>query len=133
MRPEVISAVLVALGAIGTWLSVILTRRGKREDTRLQQVDQAFDHMKELADTRAADILRVVSERDAAVADAERIRLAWEARWDRQIVRCRTITANLVDAIAELRKAAGPAVGDVKVNEAMQELQEHNEDDHPTK
>ena len=126
MRPEVISGLLAALGIFGSYLAAILTRRGKTEDLKLQRADQAFDHMKELAETRSVDLVRATADRDAAWAEVERVRKLWEGRWDRQILRCRKVTAALVETIAMLRTDADPKQRQV-VEDALHALDEHND------
>lgn len=129
MPTEVVAPLLGMLGVFGTWLSIVLTRRGKREDVKLQRADQAFDHMRELAETRSADLARVTGERDAGWAEVERVRSIWEARWDRQMARCREVTSGLVATITELRQA-GHITGEhqQRVEQMLQRLDEHNED-----
>jgi len=132
-----VSSALTALGIFGTLLGVWLARRGKTEDNRRLENQQTFDQIQAVADARKeeitrkdAEIVRLQTLLDTARADVDRVRTSWEERWSRQMKRCREVTAALVDAIAILRLAAGPAVGDVAVNEAMESLHEHNEDDH---
>jgi len=132
-----VSSLLTALGIFGTLLGVWLARRGKREDNQRLENQQTFDQLQTVADARKdeitrkdAEIVRLQTLLDTARADVDRIRTQWEDRWNRQMKRCREITAALVEAISALRKAAGPAVGDSRVNEAIESLREHNEDDH---
>lgn len=137
VSPWVVSSLLTALGIFGTLLGLWLARRGKREDNKRAETQQTFDQLQAIADSREQEIIRKDSEltrltgqRDAAYTEVERLRSTWEERWDRQMGRCRTITAALVKAVSELREAAGPAAGDLKVEEAVQALQDHNTRDH---
>ena len=132
-----VSSALTALGIFGTLLGVWLARRGKREDNQRLENQQTFNQIQGVADARLAEITRKDAEigrllvlLTEARSEVDRVRTQWEDRWERQMKRCRTITAALVEALATLRKAAGPAAGDEAVDDAMQELQQHNEDDH---
>jgi uncharacterized protein YlxW (UPF0749 family) len=125
-----ISSLLTALGILGTMLGVWLTRRGKQEDNRRAEYQQTFDQLQEVATARKDEIDRLTIALASSRAETDTIRTKWEDRWDRQMKRCRVITASLVHALAELKRAAGPADGDGAVQEAMDALHQHNEDDH---
>lgn len=117
----IVSVSLTAIGLGATFLATILTRKGKREDQKLSERQTAYEELYQLNEARGAEIVRL----NAAILA---IRDEWEARWDRQMVRCRTITEPLVRTIVKLQ-AARP-FPDPEAAEALTELEHHNEDDH---
>lgn len=136
--PEVTSAVLTGAGIGGGWFASWLARRGKKEDVKIAERAQAFAEFRELVDRlegelerKGVELARVTAERDAAVEARETVRAQGESRWDRQMVRCREITAGLVATISELRRLAGPAGRDA-ADATLRTLEEHDERDHET-
>lgn len=127
--PEVTSAVLTALGIGGAWLATLLARRGKKEDTRIGERQQAFQEILDLAASRLSEIARLITERDAAKDRGEKIAASWETRWDRQMERCRNITEPLVATIQELRKGC-TAEAEAHADTVLRQLSAHNERDH---
>ena len=129
VSPEVTSGVLTALSVGGLWFGTWLSRREKKEDTRISERSQAFEEILALNKTNAAEIARLIAERDAANERAERVATSWETRWDRQMERCRQITAPLVETIAALRLKPDE-VSQVHADAVLRTLAEHNERDH---
>lgn len=127
--PELTSSALTALAVGGTWFASWLARKGKREDTKIAVGNQTFTQLRELAEARLDDIERLTAALAAANAEIERIRSAWEARWDRQMARCRKVTDALVRAITALRKLATPEARQ-EADRVLVELEEHRQDDH---
>lgn len=128
LSPEVTSAFLTALSIGAAWFASWLARRGKKEDTRISERGQAFDELLQLADRRLVEITRLTTERDAAVIERERIRTAWEDKFDRQTSRCRVITEPLVTALKHLQEQAPGARAEA--SDALRSLAEHDERDH---
>lgn len=116
----IVSVSLTAIGLGATFLATILTRKGKREDQKLSERQTAYEELYQLNEARGAEIVRL----NAAILA---IRDEWEARWDRQMARCRTITDTLSRAIVKLQQVHpdAPTAAD-----ALTELDHHNEDDH---
>jgi hypothetical protein len=129
ISPELTTAILTAFTVAGAWFATWLGRRGKKEDTRISERGQAFDQLVKLAENRLVEINRLSTERDAAVVEREKVRVSWEERWDRQMVRCREITEDLVATIGQLRILSGPA-GRQAADDTLRALDEHNERDH---
>jgi hypothetical protein len=127
--PELTTAILTAMSIASAWFATWLARRGKREDTKIQEANQAFSQLRELAEARLAEITRLTASLTAANSELDRIRDQWEKRWERQMKRCRDVTEPLVSAIAALRKLAGPAA-DEQAETVMRVLEAHNQDDH---
>jgi hypothetical protein len=125
---ELTTPIIAAASVTATWLVAILTRKGAREDNRIREDDQAFEQISSLAATRLTEINRLTAERDAANVERERLRVSWEERWDRQMTRCREITAPLVDALAKLQ--ANVPGADQETAAALRALAEHNDRDH---
>lgn len=122
--PELTSSALTALAILGTWFGTWLARKGKREDNRIEQNNQSFGQLLSLADARLAEIQRLSAE-------LERVRTSWEARWDRQMRRCRKVTDSLADAIRVLQRQI-PGATQPTAEAALQALEEHELDDHDT-
>lgn len=127
--PELTTGILTSAGIGGAWFATWLGRRGKKEDNQLAVRGQAFDEVLALAAGRLTEITRLAAERDAANVEKERLRVAWEERWDRQMDRCREITAPLVATIGRLQDGCTPEAKAAADN-ALRRLQEHNERDH---
>jgi hypothetical protein len=127
--PELTSAALTALGLVGTWFAVGLARKGKREDIRIADANQTFTQLNELSNQRLAEITRLAAALSAATLENERLRTAWESRWDRQMKRCRQVTDSLVQALNALRKLAGPNAKE-DADEVLRVISAHNQDDH---
>lgn len=98
----IVSVCLTAIGLGSGFLATILTRKGKREDQKLSERQTAYEELYQLNEARGAEIVRLNAEKATDRAALQALRDEWEARWDRQMARCRTIT----------------------------ELEHHNEDDH---
>jgi hypothetical protein len=126
---ELTTGILTALGIGGAWFATWLGRRGKKEDNQLAERGQAFDEIVKLATERLTEIHRLAAERDAANTERERLRVSWEDRWDRQMQRCRDITAPLVSTIGLLRHGCTPE-GLHSADDALRALQEHDDRDH---
>lgn len=105
----VISGVL----AIGSVLGVVLSRIGQKQDVEQRQVSDQFERM----------LNEVTYWRDSAT----RTREEWEARWDRQINRCRGITDRLAMTLALTAKDPAERAS---VEEVLGELRNHNSTDH---
>lgn len=101
-------AVLAILAILGTWFATVLARKGKREDTKIATGNQTFTQLRELGEARLAEINRLQTENAGLRAENERDRLAWEARWDRQMTRCRKVTDEAAGSIARLMQRAAP-------------------------
>lgn len=126
---ELTTGILTALGIGGAWFATWLGRRGKKEDVQLAERGQAFDELKALAAERLTEIHRLAAERDAANIERERLRVSWEDRWDRQMQRCRDITAPLVATIGALRMGC-TAEESRRAGETLRALKDHDERDH---
>lgn len=127
--PELTTGILTSAGIGGAWFATWLGRRGKKEDNNYRERGQAFDEILQLAAGRLTEITRLAAERDAANVEKERLRVAWEERWDRQMDRCRNVTAPLVAVIGRLQAGCTPEAQAAAEN-ALQRLQEHDERDH---
>jgi hypothetical protein len=139
IRPEVTSAFLGVLAVAATWFATWLARRGKKEDNRIVERGQAFDQLLELANQRRDEIVKLKAEADklrgeASLADGKReeLRASWESRWDRQMQRCRDITAPLVATIKHLQESPASRMFEViaEAEEVVRRTEEHNERDH---
>ena len=87
--PSTVSLILGILTIVAALVGHYLSRRGKQDEVRQQQVAQAssekttaFDQQVELTKQYKADNTELRQQ----VRD---IRAEWEARWDRQMARCR--------------------------------------------
>jgi NAD dependent epimerase/dehydratase family enzyme len=115
------SAVMALLIPLGTLLAVILTRRSKAEDHKLAEDQQAFQQIYQLAEIRAGEIVRLANALVTARNDAD-------ARYDRQLFRCRKVTESLVAALEEVRKH--PATAEAMAQQALSLLREHRSYEH---
>lgn len=126
---ELTTAVLTALSIGGAWLATFLARRGQREDHRIAESNQTFTQLRELGEGRLNEINRLNAAIADERADKERVATAGEARWDRQMARCRRVTDSLVRAVEMLRTSPTADAEDA-ADAALLELTRHNEDDH---
>jgi vacuolar-type H+-ATPase subunit I/STV1 len=106
-----------------------LSRRGKRDEIRQQQVAQAFEErntafeqVSALADRYKGDADR---ERDLRQRDND----AWEARWSRQMDRCRLITDTASNTITDLMKFV-PLSQQRDAGRVLDDMAEHRAEDH---
>lgn len=110
----IISGVL----AIGSVLGIILSRMGKKEDVEQQAVSDQFK--------------RMLDEVNYWQASASTTRTEWEARWDRQMDRCRKITDRMAGALQTLLGQLDDEhkVADHTVQEVIEAVKDHDNVDH---
>lgn len=123
---EVTSALLTATmifaGLFGTWLA----RKGKREDNKIAAANQTLIEIRALAEERRIEIVSIRGELTAERIAHQETRDREEKRWDRQMKRCRIVTDNLVNALAERWAEKGQE----KRDQALRDLEQHNFEDH---
>jgi hypothetical protein len=128
-----LAVLTVASIFVGQWLA----RRGKKDETSQQQAAQriaerseAFDQLESLAAARLTEL----NYKDTLIATLRgeliSTRQEWEARWSRQMERCRAITDSSTKSILNLiqnpeeKSAARDAV------ETLDAIEKHRKADH---
>ena len=124
--PEIVSAALTAIGIFAALFGTWLARKGKREDVKIATVSQSLLELRTLAEARDQEIIRLqgalVSERTAHQESRDRA----EARWSRQMERCRVMTDSLVTALSAVRAELSSDTRD----KALRDLEQHRFEDH---
>lgn len=115
MNPTIWTVVIAGAGVFGALLGTVLSRIGKKGDQELESIRDQFG--------------RLISEVNYWKETSVTARDQWEARWDRQMTRCRKITDALVGALAPLLRAAS-AEDRQAAEKALEDLREHNDSDH---
>lgn len=146
--PSTVTLILGVLGVAAAFAGHVLTRRGKRDEIRQQQVAQAFEErntafeqVSSMADRYKgdADYQRQLREQDRLNHEAElqrerelreRERAAFEGRWQRQLNRCRKVTDAAYDKLTEIIRFV-PPVQQRDAGHVLDELEEHRREDHP--
>ena len=126
--------ILGALTFVASALAAWLMWRGKKADNKVAVRNANYDELERLAKSRLEEINRLQAAKTAADDEVDRVRTSWEQRWDRQMSRCRGVTDKLVDVVAMLKTPPKDHLQpgeEIQVDEVLQELQEHREDDHP--
>lgn len=110
-------------------------------EERRAETDQRMNNMQTVIDRLLAENTRLVASevhlrlaRDSAdartIEHVERVRADWEARWSRQMERCRLITEPLVATITRLSASSNDEGAKVAARQATDTLDEHNLEDH---
>jgi hypothetical protein len=127
--PSTVSLILGLFTVAAAFAGHYLSRRGKRDEIRQQQVAQAFEErntafeqVSALADRYKGDADR---ERDLRQRDND----AWEARWSRQMDRCRLITDTASNTITDLMKFV-PLSQQRDAGHVLDDMAEHRAEDH---
>lgn len=109
------SVIIGIVSSLVLLIGYILTQRGKKGDQAQEAIKSQFDRM--LTENR------YLAEQLAAT------RKEWEARWDRQMVRCRKITDTAANTISDLLRFVPPDKQS-KANRTINEIATHVDGDH---
>lgn len=127
--PSTVSLILGLFTVAAAFAGHYLSRRGKRDEIRQSQVAQAFEER-----NTAFEQVSALADRYKGDADREReLRQkdndVWEARWSRQMDRCRKITDTASNTITELMKFV-PSAQQRDASHVLDDMAEHRQDDH---
>ena len=127
--PSTVSLILGLFTVAAAFAGHYLSRRGKQDEVRQQQVAQAFEER-----NTAFEQVSALADRYKGDADREReLRQkdndAWEARWSRQMDRCRKITDTASNTITDLMKFV-PMNQQRDAGHVLDDMAEHRNEDH---
>ena len=116
MTPTLSQIIMGFVGLAVTFLGVVLSQIGKRGDQTIQQNKDQFQ--------------RLLEEARYWEGQSKSTRNEWEARWDRQMERCRKITDEAYVKLTELMHYV-PLTQRRDTAHVLDDIEQHRQDDHP--
>jgi hypothetical protein len=128
--PSTVSLILGLFTVAAAFAGHYLSRRGKRDEIRQQQVAQAFEERNTAFEQVSALADRYKSDADYQRDMRAKDRDEWESRWARQMDRCRRLTDSATNTITDLMRFV-PLSQQRDAGHILDDIAEHRADDHP--
>ena len=135
MWPQITTVVVGISSAVAAVVAAVLVRRGQQEDSRNRAAAEAAKNRIEVHDSQfkqLADLNAILTKAyQDKVAELAQVRAEWEARWSRQMERCRKVTDAAIRSITRLLALlkGNEAAAEI-AEDALANIRAHDETDH---
>lgn len=124
--------IIALIGAAGLLLGNLLNKIGVRAQQRQAEAANKLTEVDESHARIMSENTYLTNQLTAARSEVTKVRAEWEARWGRQMERCRKIIDTSAAMIQALQKQTTSLHARREAESVLGDIAEHQLDDHPT-